>query len=159
MKEIVIARFFIVVITLFFTHNAVSQSDSFVGLYQAEGDYVNIISDSTLEFKAAYGCCLLQSIKGFGNYKIVNNELYVRTIHFTTEAFLDEPMKEEKDKMVYFDLSGSSPQIIIGPYYSSKLERKREETKRRFRAYFTVWPWKWNKIWYHDQIPTTFKKV
>lgn len=89
-----------------------------------------------------------------GGYKIQNHE----GIHLNPDSFASEPMKEENIKMIYFDLSGSSPYIIICPNYRSKLERKKEETNERIKTNLTEWPWKWKKIWFHDPIPSTFKK-
>jgi len=71
----------IAIIILFLTAKiGFSQSGQLIGIYNSGSNYLNILSDSTLEFKTTYGCCLLIDIYGFGNYRIVDDIIQVNTI-------------------------------------------------------------------------------
>jgi len=62
-----------------------SQNGQFIGLFKSGENYLKIISDSTLEFKTTYGCCLLIDIYGFGTYKITDDIIHVNTIYADNE--------------------------------------------------------------------------
>lgn len=73
------------ILTLIFI-NCHSQTISLPGEYTSSNGYINI-TDSILEFKTLYGCCLLSEIYGFGTYKIANNKIVVNTIWRNNENF------------------------------------------------------------------------
>jgi hypothetical protein len=60
------------------------------GKYVSGKNYV-IVSDSTLEFKSNYGCCLLVDFYGYGKYKLRGD-----TIFLTTEKPIDEHLSSYK---------------------------------------------------------------
>ena len=66
-------------IILSLTFNLViGQESNLTGRYISSDNYV-IISDSSLEFRTSYGCCVLTDLYGFGKYEILKDTIYVST--------------------------------------------------------------------------------
>jgi hypothetical protein len=66
-------------IILSLTFNLViGQERDLTGRYLSSDNYV-IISDSSLEFRTSYGCCVLTDLYGFGKYEILKDTIYVST--------------------------------------------------------------------------------
>ena len=57
---------------------AFGQNQPLTGRYISNDNYV-VITDSSLEFKTRYGCCLLVDIYGYGKYKVRKDSVYVLT--------------------------------------------------------------------------------
>jgi hypothetical protein len=66
------------------------QSSLLTGKYVSGDNYV-LVSDSTLEFKSSYGCCLLVDFYGYGKYRLRGD-----TIFLTTEKPLNEHLSTFK---------------------------------------------------------------
>ena len=64
---------------------SLSQNGQLIGLYKSGENYLKIISDSTMEFKTSYGCCLPIDIYGVGTYKKTDDKIYVNTIYADNE--------------------------------------------------------------------------
>ena len=58
---------------------------TFSGSYESGHDFVNFLSDSTLEFKVLYGSCLGTNLYGYGKYTIKKKKIKVNTIRHTSE--------------------------------------------------------------------------
>lgn len=70
---------------LFLTFNiAYGQNMLLSGKYVSDNNYV-LVTDTTIEFKTSYGCCLLVDLYGYGKYKIQNDSILL-----TTEKPLNE---------------------------------------------------------------------
>lgn len=64
---------------LFLTSTVVyGQKRPLTGKYISKDDYV-LVSDTTMEFKTRYGCCLPSVVYGYGKYKVQNDSVYVTT--------------------------------------------------------------------------------
>src|SRR5947207_2599860 len=55
------------------------------GIYKNDKNYVNFSSDSTVEFKTEYGCCLTSVIYGRGTYKVINDKIVINTTNTLSE--------------------------------------------------------------------------
>lgn len=49
------------------------------GIYKNDKNYINLSSDSTVEFETEYGCCLTSVIYGCGTYKLINDKIVINT--------------------------------------------------------------------------------
>lgn len=58
---------------------------TFSGRYESGSDFVNFLSDSTLEFKVLYGSCLGTNLYGYGEYTLKKDKIKVKTIYHPSE--------------------------------------------------------------------------
>jgi hypothetical protein len=58
---------------------------TFSGKYESGSDFVNFLSDSTLEFKVLYGAGLGTYLYGYGEYKIKKDKIKLKTIEHSSE--------------------------------------------------------------------------
>lgn len=139
-----------------------SQPASLIGRYQAGETYVNIITDSTLDFRIGYGGDLgIESIiYGFGNYTVRNDELCIKLTRLWQDEFCTNPINNiTNPKELFFTLSCYSPKCLVGPYNFDKKGREKLRLKRKITMIFTVWPWRWHFNLVYEPIVISFFKT
>jgi hypothetical protein len=141
--------------------DGVSQPVSIIGFYQNGSFFVNIISDSTLEFRSEYGYCLVQEICGCGTYHVEKNEIWVHTknqlVGETEDCHLVS-CKVISDREIFFTINPYTKSFISGPYFECSRDRKKAQLKAHLKTIFTVWPWRWSFKSSCEPIDNVFTK-
>jgi hypothetical protein len=88
------------------------------GIYKNKESYVQFLSDSTVEFKTLYGCCLLTDIFGTGYYSVQNDRLVILTknapLVFKARIFTSQNLNNPNAfKMVFIDSEGNEQDYIV----------------------------------------------
>jgi len=142
----------LVVLVILVSKFCYSQENEWIGKYRCnfKDEFIDIISDSLIEFNVNYPSCLAMPLKGYGVYEIKRSRLFTTT---------SESNPIESNTEIYFKISREeNKQLFIGPYFRKNLKYQNDMLKAKIHQLKFRFPWQWKSK--HCPItPTKYEKV